>query len=100
MPQNGAGSMHVFAAARALIQDQGALPVPKKLRNAPTPLMKSEGHGEGYRYAHDYEGGFVPGETYLPDALVGSRLYEPSGEGYEQTIRERLTRWRKLGQSE
>jgi putative ATPase len=62
--------------------------------------MKSEGHGTGYQNPHDHEGGFVPGETYLPDAIVGTRLYEPSGEGYEQTIRERLARWRKLGKGE
>lgn len=59
--------------------------------------MKEQGHGARYQYAHDHEGGFVPGETYLPDALVGARLYEPSPEGCEQTIRERLERWRKPG---
>jgi putative ATPase len=84
-----------FSAVRASIKERGTLPVPKKLRNAPTALMKSEGYGEGYRYAHDYEGGFVPGETYLPDDLVGTRFFEPSKEGYEQTIRERLARIRK-----
>jgi putative ATPase len=83
-----------FKAARDLIRENGALPVPKKLRNAPTALMKTEGYGEGYRYAHDYAGSFVPGETYLPDELVGTRVYEPSREGYEQTISERLARWR------
>ena len=83
-----------FGAARSLIADRGALPVPKKLRNAPTALMKAEGYGEGYRYAHDY-GGFVPGETYLPDDVSGQRLFEPSNEGYEQTIRERLQRFRQ-----
>jgi putative ATPase len=56
--------------------------------------MKSEGYGAGYRYAHDYEG-FVPGETYLPDELGTVRFFEPSNEGYEQTIRERLSRWRQ-----
>jgi putative ATPase len=89
-----------FSGARALIQEHGALPVPKKLRNAPTALMKSEGHGAGYQNPHDHDGSFVPGEAYLPDAIVGTRLYEPSGEGYEQTIRERLARWRKLGKGE
>jgi putative ATPase len=83
-----------FKAARELIRENGALPVPKKLRNAPTALMKAEGYGEGYQYAHDFAGNFVPGETYLPDAVVGTRLYEPSREGYEQTIAERLACWR------
>jgi putative ATPase len=83
-----------FKAARELIRENGALPVPKKLRNAPTALMKAEGYAAGYQYAHDFAGSFVPGETYLPDAVVGTRLYEPSREGYEQTIAERLARWR------
>jgi len=83
-----------FTRARELIRERGALPVPKKLRNAPTRLMKAEGYGEEYRYAHDYEGSYVPGETYLPDDVVGTRFYEPSREGYEQTIAERLARQR------
>src|SRR5439155_1442657 len=82
-----------FSSARALIAEHGALPVPKKLRNAPTKLMKELGHGEGYQYAHEH-GGYVPGETYLPEAVTETRLYEPSAEGYEQTIRERIARLR------
>jgi putative ATPase len=84
-----------FTAARALLEKRGALPVPLKLRNAPTSLMKDEGYGQGYQYAHDHAAGFVPGETYLPDELVGQTLYAPTGEGYEQTLKERLARWRK-----
>ena len=57
--------------AKALIDEHGALPVPKKLRNAVTKLMSEEGYGAGYQYAHDFEGGVVPGETYLPDELAG-----------------------------
>jgi putative ATPase len=89
-----------FKGARDLIRERGALPVPKKLRNAPTGLMKAEGYGEGYRYAHDYAGSHVPGETYLPDEAMGARFYEPSREGYEQTIAERLSRWRAGKESE
>jgi putative ATPase len=76
--------------AKELIEKDGALPVPKKLRNAVTPLMREEGYGSGYRYAHDFEGGVVPGETYLPDALEGTVFYEPTDRGAETTIRERL----------
>jgi putative ATPase len=84
-------------AARAAIQERGALPVPLKLRNAVTGLMRSEGYGKGYQYPHDFEGGFVAGETYLPDELVtaGVRFYEPTDEGLEKSIRERLERLRK-----
>lgn len=76
--------------AKELIERDGALPVPKKLRNAVTPLMREEGYGEGYRYAHDFEGAFVPGETYLPDELQGTVFYEPSARGAEAAIRDRL----------
>lgn len=76
--------------ARALIQAHGALPVPKKLRNAVTSLMKKEGYGQGYQYAHDFDGGVVPGETYLPEALEGEVLYEPTDRGEEARIRARL----------
>jgi putative ATPase len=76
--------------ARALVEEHGALPVPKKLRNAVTALMKNEGYGEGYKYAHDYDDGVVPGETYLPDALVGEVVYSPTDRGEEVRVRARL----------
>jgi putative ATPase len=76
------------------IKSRGALPVPKKLRNAVTGLMRGEGYGQGYRYAHDFEGHVAPGETYLPDEIAGTRFYEPTEEGFEKNIRERLARLR------
>jgi putative ATPase len=83
-----------WQAARKAVRERGALPVPKKLRNAPTRLMKDEGYGEGYRYPHDFDGHHVPGETYLPDELVGQHYYEPSDQGLEKSIAERLARLR------
>jgi putative ATPase len=83
-----------FKAARAAIAEHGALPVPKKLRNAVTRLMKDDGYGEGYQYPHDVDGAYVPDETYLPDRLVGQRYYEPSDQGLERSIAERLARLR------
>jgi putative ATPase len=85
-----------WQGARELINQRGALPVPKKLRNAPTALARSEGHGEDYQYPHDFPSGYVPGETYLPEALVGTRLYRPSTDGLEKAIGERLARLRGL----
>ena len=76
--------------ARALIDSHGALPVPKKLRNAVTSLMKSDGYGDGYKYAHDFEDGVVPGEAYLPDELAGEVLYEPTERGEEVRVKARL----------
>jgi putative ATPase len=81
-------------AAQEAVRAQGALPVPLKLRNAVTKLMKDEGYGQGYRYAHAEEGGVAAGEAYLPDELVGSRFYEPTDRGYEKMIGERLRRVR------
>jgi putative ATPase len=83
-----------FKAARAAIAEHGALPVPMKLRNAVTRLMKNDGYGDGYTYPHDVDGAYVPGETYLPDALVGDRYYQPSDQGLERSISERLARLR------
>ena len=81
--------------AKALVEKHGPLPVPKKLRNAPTKLMKGDGYGKDYKYAHDYDGHVVPGETYLPDELIGERIYEPSDQGLEKAIGERLARLRR-----
>jgi putative ATPase len=89
------GVKRAWHAASAIIKERGALPVPKKLRNAVTGLMKSEGYGSGYKYAHDFEGHVVPGEVYLPDEIAGTRFYEPTDEGLEKAIRERLARLRK-----
>jgi putative ATPase len=84
-------------AAQAAVQGRGALPVPLKLRNAVTGLMRGEGYGAGYRYAHDEPGGIAEGETYLPEDLAGERFYEPTDRGYERTIAERLRRLRGEG---
>jgi putative ATPase len=83
-----------MGAVRETIAERGALPVPKKLRNAVTRLMKDEQYGEGYRYPPEYAGSYVPGETYLPDELAGKRFYEPTDQGLEKNIRERLERLR------
>jgi putative ATPase len=91
---------HAWQRARALVEERGALPVPMKLRNAVTKLMKQEGYGTGYKYAHDYDEGVVPGETYLPDELVGERLYEPTEQGEESRIAARLANLRSKAKPE
>ncbi len=93
-PKSNASTV-AWTRAKELIEKHGALPVPMKLRNAVTPLMKREGYGEGYKYAHSFEGGVVPGETYLPDELAGTVLYEPTDRGDEAAIRERLAKLRR-----
>ena len=69
-----------------------AAPVPLHIRNAPTGLMKELGYGSGYRYAHDYEGAYVPQE-YLPQELEGKVFYRPGDLGFEKKIAERLAYW-------
>jgi putative ATPase len=93
-PKSNASTV-AWQRARELVREHGALPVPKKLRNAVTPLMKQEGYGEGYKYAHSFDGAVVPGETYFPEGLEGTLLYEPTNRGEEVHIQDRLARVRK-----
>jgi putative ATPase len=79
-----------YGAARSFIREDGSRPVPLRLRNAPTRLMKELGYGQGYRYAHDEPEAFAAGERYLPDAMPDVRFYEPTDRGLEQRIRDRL----------
>jgi putative ATPase len=67
-------------------------PVPLHLRNAVTGLMKDMGYGKDYKYAHDYEGNFVPMEN-LPENLKGRRYYQPGDQGYETEVSQRLENW-------
>ena len=89
----------VYAAFGAAMQDArefGSLEVPKHLRNAPTRLLESLGHGAGYRYAHDEPDGYAAGERYMPDALQQRRYYEPTERGLEGRIAEKLRQLREL----
>jgi putative ATPase len=79
-----------YNAARALIAEDGSRPVPLRLRNAPTKLMKGLGYGKGYRYAHDEPDAYAAGEHYLPDGMPATRFYEPTERGLEAKIREKL----------
>ena len=80
-------------SALAEVRKSGALPVPLHIRNAPTKLMKEQGYGKGYQYAHDYEDGYA-GQECLPEKLAGRTFYDPKGHGYEKNIVERMT-WLK-----
>jgi putative ATPase len=83
-----------FNGARAFIAEDGSRPVPLRLRNAPTKLMKGLGYGKGYRYAHDEEGAYAAGEHYLPDDMKPQQFYTPTDRGLEAQIREKLERLR------
>ncbi len=86
-----------YAKAQEEIRQGPAEPVPLHLRNPVTPLMKEQGYGEGYQYAHDHPGHFVEQQN-LPDSLQGKSYYTPSDQGYEKTVNSRLkTWWRDFG---
>ncbi len=67
-------------------------PVPLHLRNAVTGLMSGMGYGKGYKYAHEYEGHFAE-QDYLPPSVQGRRYFQPTTEGKEKEIKERLESW-------
>ncbi|MFZ1860054.1 MAG: recombination factor protein RarA, partial [Candidatus Competibacter sp.] len=72
------------------------LDVPSHLRNAPTALARELGHGDGYRYAHDEPNAYAAGECYFPEALKEARYYQPTANGLEGRIGEKLERLREL----
>ncbi len=77
--------------ALAYLDKNPSIEIPLHLRNAPTKLMKKYGYGKGYKYAHDYEGGFTQ-QDYLPQDLKDEIFYNPKDLGQEAKIRERLRR--------
>ncbi len=90
---NRAGA--AYFAALADVEEKGRLPVPLHLRpSAHRRLAREHGYGKGYLYPHDFESADVE-QQYLPDELDGKVYYEPSGEGLEAKIGERLERLRR-----
>ncbi len=83
-----------YGAVLKDVEQTAAESVPLHLRNAPTSLMKTLGYGEGYQYAHDSEAK-VADMQCLPDNLKGRRYYQPTNQGVEQRIRERMEEVRK-----
>jgi putative ATPase len=94
-----AKSNAVYAAyneVRAFIKQDESRPVPMHIRNAPTKLMKTLGMGANYRYAHQEEGAYAAGETYLPDGIESPNWYRPTDRGLEAKIAEKLAQLREL----
>src|SRR6202166_2470228 len=81
------------------LQNTSSEPVPLHLRNAPTPLMRHQGYGRGYQYAHDLPEK-VADMDCLPKSLAGRRYYQPTMEGFEQRLRERMEETRRIRSSE
>ncbi|MFB0498430.1 replication-associated recombination protein A [Mucilaginibacter sp. NFR10] len=78
-----------IGAAIALVRQTGDLPVPLHLRNAPTKFMKNIGYGKDYKYAHSYEGNFTDLD-FLPDAIRGTKIYDPGNNARENESKEKL----------
>jgi putative ATPase len=90
---NRAGT--AYFAALAEVEERGRLPVPLHLRpSAHRRLAREHGYGRGYLYPHDYADADVD-QQYLPDELAGRVFYEPSDQGLEIQIGERLARLRR-----
>ncbi len=87
-PKSNASYMAINQAVSA-VSKYGDLPVPLHIRNAPTRLMKNMDYGKGYKYSHDYEQNFAPQE-YLPDALAGTKFYDPGHNAREEELRKYL----------
>ena len=85
-----------FNAATASAKQSGSAEVPIHLRNAPTALLKDEGYGADYRYAHDEPGAFAAGVQYFPDDVTPTQFYEPTDRGLEGAIKEKLDRLRAM----
>ena len=82
-------SYMAIEGALSKVQETGDLPVPLSIRNAPTRLMKKLDYGKGYQYAHSYTGNFANME-FLPDAIKGTKFYEPGNNAREEELRKYL----------
>jgi putative ATPase len=79
-----------YNEARDFVKRDGSRGVPVHLRNAPTKLMKAQGFGRDYRYAHDEPNGYAAGEHYMPDGMDEPAWYRPVPRGLETKIAEKL----------
>jgi putative ATPase len=91
-PKSNASYM-AYNKAKRFVKEHPNEAVPLHLRNAPTELMKEAGYSEGYKYPHDYSEHFVK-ESYFPDGVKKKIFYEPTEQGWEKKIKERLKKLR------
>jgi len=78
-----------IGSAMEAVKQQGDLPVPLHIRNAPTRLMKNLGYGKDYQYSHGYEGNFSEQE-YLPEEILGTKFYDHGKNAREEELRKFL----------
>ncbi len=87
-PKSNSAYMAINNAQKA-VRENGDLPVPLHLRNAPTKLMADLGYSAGYKYAHDYENNFAQ-QQYLPDGLGHVAFWQPGNNPPEAKMAARL----------
>ena len=90
VPKSNTATAYFKAVGK--VEAEGKVAVPKHLQDSNRDA-RDLGHGKGYVYPHDEPGHHV-GQQYLPTALLGTYFYEPSSEGYEAQLQDRLARWR------
>jgi putative ATPase len=93
-PKSNAGYT-AYNQAKAFVKSDRSRDVPSHLRNAPTQLMKTLGHGKAYRYAHDEPDAYAAGESYLPEGISEPGWYQPAPRGLEVKIAEKLAHLRE-----
>jgi len=90
-PKSNASAMGIWSA-KADVEQGRTLPVPEHLKDTHYQGSKRLGHGQGYKYAHDYAGNIVEQE-YVPTSKI---YYEPGDQGFEVRVRERMEKWKQL----
>ncbi|MDR0677186.1 MAG: replication-associated recombination protein A [Holosporaceae bacterium] len=93
-PKSNAGYA-AYNRSKECAELYGSLPVPHKIRNAPTKLMKTLKYGDGYIYDHDEENAFS-GENFFPDDLSRKEFYRPVERGFEREVKKRIEWWEKI----
>lgn len=92
-PKSNASYLSIDAAMHMVASGQTP-PIPVHLQDSHYKSAGKLGHGIGYQYAHDFKNHYVA-QQYLPDALAGTRFYEPTDMGYEKQIRDYLDKIRR-----
>lgn len=84
-----------YKGARQSARATGSAPPPKHILNAPTALMRAQGHGAGYRYDHDEQDGFS-GQDYFPETMAREAFYQPVERGFERELKKRVEYFDRL----
>lgn len=87
-PKSNSGEM-AHITSRQCAKFYGSLPVPKKIRNAPTKLMKELKYHDGYVYDHDVPNAYA-GNNFFPDELSRKTFYKPVERGFERELKKRV----------